>query len=196
LQVAGVKGFVLRLNSNCTARRNTLPAYKGKGARPKFGEQIRPLARTFKGKMIAASPPDSKGSFTFQNRVIKSHSWHNLVRRNQQVSEQAQVFNIITFFDPFYKNPLVLAVDIGLSAQAAYLFYRDRWPVEQLPLVTKQLLGCKRAFVHNSETIFRLPELALLAGNILTYLAATSPTIPSGFWDHSPKKHQVAFAGL
>ena len=109
---------------------------------------------------------------------------------------------LLPYFMPFFpasishQPSLVLAVDIALSAQAAYLFYKDRWPVEQPPLVTKQLIGCKRAFVHNSETIFRLPELALLAGNILTYIAAVSPTIPSGFWDRNPKKRQVAFAGL
>ena len=42
LGAAGLQGFVLRMQSNCTARRNQLPAYKGRGARPKFGEAVRP----------------------------------------------------------------------------------------------------------------------------------------------------------
>ena len=195
LHQTGVKAFVVRQSANSTARRNYLPNYKGKGRRPQFGELIRPLARSYKGKTIAASLPDVENTFTFKERNITVHSWSNLVRTDQKAG-QTVTFNIFAFFDPFYINPLVLAVDITLSAWATYFFYKDRWPVEQPPLVTKQLLGCKRAFVHNPESIFRLPELALITGNILTYLAATSPTIPSGFWDRNPKKHQVAFAGL
>lgn len=196
LQQEGIKQFVIRLASNCTVRRNTLPTYKGKGARPQYGERIRPSARSYKGKTITASPFDKQGSFQFQERTISFHSWHDVLRSDQKVSDTQETLNIFTFFDPLYKDPLVLATPMSLLAKSVFLFYRDRWPVEQLPLASKQLLGCKRAFVHNSETIFRLPELALLTGNILTYLAATSPTIPSGFWDRKPKKHQVAFVGL
>ena len=52
LHKAGVSQFVLRVASNATARRNVLPAYQGRGARPKYGQLIRPLARTFKGKHL------------------------------------------------------------------------------------------------------------------------------------------------
>ena len=196
LHQAKLKNFIVRQAANCTFRRNYLSEYKGKGARPKYGELIRPLARSYKGQSIAASPFDKEGSFECEGRTIKFHSWQGLVCKKQKVSDTAETFNIFTFFDPLYKDPLVLATDMTLLARSVFLFYRDRWPVEQLPLVTKQLLGCKRAFVFNSESIFRLPELALLTGNILTYLAAISPTIPSGFWDHNPKKHQGAFVGL
>src|SRR5205823_9797890 len=65
--------------------------------------------------------------------------------------------------------------------------YLDRWPVEQLPLAAKQLLGTARAFVSAPEPCQRLPELALLAGSILTYLAATQPAIPTGSWDRRPR---------
>lgn len=195
LQQAGVKRYVVRQSANGTVRRNYLPDYKGKGRPPKFGELIRPLARSYKGKTIAASLPDAINSFEFENRTIEVHSWFNVVRSDQEAG-QTVTFNIFVFFDPNYIKPLVLAIDITLSVEASYLFYKDRWPVEQPPLVTKQLLGCKRAFVFNSESVFRLPELALLTGNILTYLAATSPVIPTGFWDRNPKKRQVAFVGL
>ena len=65
--------------------------------------------------------------------------------------------------------------------------YRDRWPIEQLPLAAKQLLGAHRQFVHASETRLRLPELALIAGSVLSYVAATSPAIPTGCWDRKPE---------
>lgn len=50
------------------------------------------------------------------------------------------------------------------------------------------MLGLHRQFVFAPVSCQRLPELALLAGNILTYLAATLPPIPTGFWDRHPKK--------
>ena len=65
--------------------------------------------------------------------------------------------------------------------------YRDRWPVEQLPLASKQMLGAERAFVFGAETPQRLPEIALFAGAILMYEAATQPVIPTGFWDRRPQ---------
>ncbi len=59
--------------------------------------------------------------------------------------------------------------------------------MEQLPLAAKQMLGAARAFVHAPETCQRLPALALLAGAILSYAAASSPPIPTGFWDRRPQ---------
>lgn len=59
--------------------------------------------------------------------------------------------------------------------------------VEQLPLAAKQMLGAARAFVSAPETCQRLPERALLAGSILTYLAATLPAVPTGSWDRRPR---------
>ena len=38
------------------------------------------------------------------------------------------------------------------------------------------------------ETIQRLPELARMAGSILSFLAATMPATPTGFWDRKPKR--------
>lgn len=59
--------------------------------------------------------------------------------------------------------------------------------MEQLPLAATQMLGAVRAFVHAPETCQRLPELALLAGAILSYVAASSPAVPTGFWDRRPQ---------
>jgi len=85
--------------------------------------------------------------------------------------------------DPRYQEPLVLATNLPVSAYALWCLYRDRWPVEQLPLAAKQMIGAHRAFVFGGESRHRLPELALLAGNVLTYVAATSAAVATGFWD-------------
>ena len=45
------------------------------------------------------------------------------------------------------------------------------------------MLGAHRAFVFGGESRHRLPELGLLAGNVLTYVAATTAAIATGFWD-------------
>ena len=58
LQAAELPRYVVRLAKNFTARRNALPPYKGHGRRAEYGELVRPLARTRKGKYIPATPPD------------------------------------------------------------------------------------------------------------------------------------------
>jgi len=86
-------------------------------------------------------------------------------------------------YDPRYKQPLILLTDLDVSAFALSHLYRDRWPIEQIPLSAKQMLGAERAFVFGKESRFRLPELALLAGNVLSYVAACHQAIATGFWD-------------
>lgn len=190
MQSANVNRFVIRLAKNCTARRNYLPDYKG-GRPPEYGQLVRPLARKRKGETIPASKPDKTSAFVYQGRTIKVHGWYGLVSANQKVAQQQETFDILVFFDPLYLDPLVLATNVTLLPETAFKMYLDRWPVEQVPLVAKQTLGLGRHFVFAPESCQRLPELALLAGNILTYLAATLPPMPTGFWDRCPKKHPV-----
>ena len=97
------------------------------------------------------------------------------------------IFRLVVIHDPRWTEPLVLATTLPVSARTLRDLYLDRWPVEQLPLAAKQMLGAARAFVSAPETCQRLPELALLAGSILTYLAATQPPIPTGSWDRRPR---------
>ncbi len=85
------------------------------------------------------------------------------------------------------REPLLLASPLSVTAPVLWTLYRDRRPVEQLPLAAKQMLGAARAFVHAPETCQRLPARALLAGAILSYGAATSPALPTGFWDRCPQ---------
>jgi hypothetical protein len=43
--------------------------------------------------------------------------------------------------------------------------------------------GAQRAFVLGGESRYRLPELVLLAGNVVTYVAATTAAMATGFWE-------------
>jgi len=190
---AGIARYVIRLAKNVTARRNFLPTYKGRGRYPTWGEKVRPLPRQYGNNLIEASPPDQVVSFLFQGREIVAHGWTDLVETTHQPSPDAPTFSIWVFFDPLYETPLVLGTNlIGVDPRTLFSLYLDRWPVEQVPLVAKQILGLHRQFVFAPESCQRLPELAFLLGNILTYLALVLPPLPTGFWDRCPKKHPVA----
>jgi hypothetical protein len=188
IQEAGIPRFVVRQRSNVTARRNELLPYCGHGRRPKFGEIVRPQARRREGNEIAASPADCMQTFVYQERLIEAKGWHGLVRTDQHVSAANGTFSIWVLDDPAFENPWVIATNLTGSAETAYRFYLNRWPVEQVPLVAKQLLGMHRQFVFAHRCCWRLGELAFLTGNVLAWLAAISPPIATGFWDRQPKR--------
>lgn len=188
LQANQVKRFVVRLAKNATARRNYLPPRKGQGRPRAYGERIRPLARKYKQTKLAASgPADEQGEFVYQGRTIRYQVWHQLVTSETQVAPDNPTYSIYVYHDPLYTNPLLLASDLALAAETVYLVYLDRWPVEHPPLAAKQMIGLHRQFVFADETRYRLPELALLTGNILAHSAAQLPPIPTGFWDRTPQ---------
>jgi hypothetical protein len=184
LELGGAR-FVVRLKKNTTARRNRLPAYKGHGRPPEYGERVRPLPRKRKGQTIAATPPDRSARWKAGGRCIRAHLFDHLVL--SQAPPGAASFRIVVIFDPRYTQPLVLATNLLVSAYALWCLYRDRWPIEQMPLAAKQMLGAERAFVFGAESRYRLPELALLAGNVLSYVAATSVPVATGFWDRASR---------
>jgi len=189
LLAVGMVRFLVRLATNATARRNTLPDYQGRGRPPEWGEKIRPLPRRYKGKLIEATPPDREESWNIDHKgaqlSLKAQFWDNLVLSDQKPG--ADSFNLVAIHDPRYQHPLLLATPLKLAGQTFKALYADRWPVEQLPLSAKQMIGAVRQFVHTNETVQRLPELSLLAGATLTYVAAKLPPIPTGFWDRAPK---------
>ncbi len=139
-----VKRYVLRLAANCTARRNKLPEYSGQGRRPQYGELVRPLPRQRKGQTIEATEPDFETLFEVDGRTIRAQSWHNLVLSDLKVDPSHETFSIWVFFDPLYSDPLVLGTDLCLQPLSLFHLYLDRWPVEQVPLVAKQMLGLHR----------------------------------------------------
>jgi len=181
----GVPRFVVRLPKNFTARRATLPAYQGHGRPPEYGELVRPLARHYKERLIPATPPDREEPVLVDGYLVRVQYWEGLVLA--EAKPGAPTFTCLVVHDPRYTEPLVLATPLPASGAAIYALYRDRWPIEQWPLVSKQLLGAVRQFVFAPESRQRLPELALLAGAILSYVAATAPAVPTGFWDRRPR---------
>jgi len=189
LLAVGMARFLVRLATNATARRNYLPDYQGRGRPPEWGEKIRPLPRRYNGKLIEATPPDREESWDIDHKgaqlTLKAQFWDNLVLSDQKPG--ADSFNLVAIHDPRYQHPLLLATPLNLDGETFQALYADRWPVEQLPLSAKQMIGAARQFVHTDQTVQRLPELSLLAGATLTYVAAKLPPIPTGFWDRAPK---------
>lgn len=187
LQEAGLTRYVVRLAVNFTARRNVLPLYKGCGRHPEYGELVRPLARRWKGKLIPATPPDRVETWKEGDIEFRAEFWDNLVLPDVKVHPDHATFNVVAIHDPRFREPWLLGCPLRLSGPALRGLFRDRWPVEQVPLAGKQMLGGARQFVFAPESCQRLPELNLLSGAILTYLAATLPAVPTGFWDRHPK---------
>jgi hypothetical protein len=188
LQKAGLEQYVVRLANNFTARRNTLPAYCGVGRKPVYGERIRPLPRKYKDKTLTATPPDETQAWDEEGHTIRVEIWRNLVLPDCVPQVHNPTFDVYAIYDPRFEDPWLLATPVVLQPISVRNMYKDRWPVEQIPLSAKQMIGSHRQFVHAAETIQRLPELALLAGSILSFLAATLPATPTGFWDRKPKR--------
>ena len=190
LQAAGATVWVTRLLKNMTARRAEPPVYGGRGRPATSGDLVRPLQRRRAGREISATPPDQVTHWSERasdgERPLRAEQWTGLVVPD--AAPGSPTFSVVAIYDPDYTEPLLVATPLELSPQVLRELYRDRWPVEQLPLAAKQMLGAARQFVHESETCQRLPELALLAGAVLTYAAATSPAVPTGSWDRQPRR--------
>lgn len=187
LQEAGIDLYVLRLATNFTARRNYLPKHI-LGRKPTYGALVRPLARKHKGKTLDATTPDETHVYTEAGCEIRVEIWRNLILNKVVPGENKKTFDVYAFYDPAFEQPWLLATPVTLKPESVRAIYKDRWPVEQVPLSAKQMVGAHRQFVHNPESVQRLPELALLAGSILSFLAATFPAMPTGFWDRKPRR--------
>jgi hypothetical protein len=185
-QAAGVTRYVTRLPKNATARRASCPPYQGRGRPTKYGALVRPLPRQYQGRRIAATPADQEESWQDGATTVRAERWSDLVLSDAPAGSTS--FDIVAIHDPRHAQPLLLASPLGLSPRELGAAYADRWPIEQLPLAGKQMIGAARQFVHAPETCQRLPELSLLAGAILSYAAATSPAIPTGNWDRQPRR--------
>jgi hypothetical protein len=187
LQSAGIERYVVRLATNATARRNELPPHT-RGRKPTYGARVRPLPRRYKTQTLAATEPDERATWAVDGRLIQVSIWRQLVLPTHKPNAAHPTFDIYVFVDPLFKTPWVLATSVPLTFQSVHALYTDRWPVEQIPLSAKQMVGAHRQFVHNAESIQRLPELVLLAGSLLSFVAATLPITPTGFWDRRPTR--------
>jgi hypothetical protein len=186
MQAEAVPAWAARLPKHFIARRATPPPYGGRGRPPTRGALVRPLARQRQGKLLPATPADAVVTWTEDGRVLRAEQWTELVLADAPTD--APRFQVVAVQDPRYKTPLLVATPLGLTPREVRDLYRDRWPVEQVPLTAKQLLGAARQFVSAPETCQRLPELALLAGAVRNYLAATQEAVPTGFWDRHPRR--------
>jgi hypothetical protein len=186
LQAEQVPAWVARLPKHFTARRATPPPYRGRGRPPTRGAVVRPLARRRQEQVLAATPPDAVTTWEEAGRGLRAEQWTDLVLPD--ASTAAPRFQVVAVHDPRYRTPLLVATPLPLTPREVRELYRDRWPVEQLPLSAKQMLGAARQFVSAPETCQRLPELALVAGAVLSYLAATREALPTGFWDRRPRR--------
>jgi hypothetical protein len=184
LQTAGASRYVVRLAKNATFRQAAPPPYGGRGRPPTRGAVVRPLPRAYRGRPIPATPPDRRETWTEGGTLLRAEVWADLVLPEAEAN--APTFAVVALHDPRHREPVLLASPLPVTPRERRALYRDRWPVEQLPLAAKQMVGAARQFVHAPETCQRLPELALLAGSVLSYAAATAPAIPTGFWDRQP----------
>ena len=185
LQDEGATVYVARVAKNFTARRAQPPTYRGRGRPAIHGEVVRPLARSYRGREVAATPPDLVERWQEGDTLVRAELWEGLVLPDG--APEDLTFRVVAIHDPRHGEPLLLASPLPVSPRALRDLYIDRWPVEQLPLAAKQMVGAGRQFVSEPETCQRLPELALLAGSVLSYAAATGPAVPTGFWDRRPQ---------
>jgi len=186
LQAAAVPAYLTRLVQNFTARRETPPPYPGRGRPARRGVLVRPLPRRRKGRVIAATAADETVTWQEETLEVRAEVWRGLVLPD--AAPGSPTFTVVAIHHPGYTGPLLLATSLDLPPRALRDLYHDRWPVEQLPLAGKQMIGAARQFVSAPETCQRLPELSVLAGAILSYAAATSPALPTGRWDRRPQR--------
>lgn len=96
VQEAGVSRYVVRAAKNCVARWNYLPE-DAHGNR-QYGERVRPLARSRKGKKIeSTNDPTTEASFEYQGRTIKASCWENVVGQKDKVSDKAETYHLWVF---------------------------------------------------------------------------------------------------
>jgi hypothetical protein len=84
---AGLDRFVLRLAKNFTAQRNFLPEYEG-GRPSEYGEVVRPLARSYDGKQIAATAPDRIETWHHHGLEFRAEFWEDLVLTDRKPSAE------------------------------------------------------------------------------------------------------------
>jgi hypothetical protein len=101
------------------------------------------LARTYKDHTLAATAPDRTAEWPEDAVTVRAELWDKLVLNSTRAADLADAsrFTVIVIQDPRFTKPLVLATNLTLPAPDVCALYRDRWPVEQVPLAAKQMLG-------------------------------------------------------
>ena len=104
--------------------------------------------------------PDETCIWVESGRELRAEIWRDLVLNKTTPSDDNQTFDVYAIYDPDFETPWLLAIPLKLKPESVRAIYKDRWPVEQIPLSAKQMVGAHRQFVHNPESVQRLPELA------------------------------------
>ena len=96
VQKVKAKRYIIRLASNCVARWSNLPD-KAHGNR-KYGNLIRPLARTRQGKVIVSTnDPNETTSFEHDRHTVQVQRWRDVVSVDSKVSDEAETYDIWVF---------------------------------------------------------------------------------------------------
>ena len=159
---SGLKHSLLRLATNFTACRNQPTPYGGKGRRPVYGEKIRPLERSYKGKTIAASAPDRIETWVEDGVALRAEIWNDLILPGVVPGPQAKTFRVHAIYDPDYKTPWLLATPLKLKPATVRAIYQDRWPVEQIPLAAKQ-----KGFACEQRLIISMSDKTILIDDLI-----------------------------
>jgi hypothetical protein len=114
LQEEGATRFVVRCAKNSTFRRATPPPYRGRGRIPTRGLVVRPLPRPFKGRTVAATPPDRTTTWEVAGVVLRADLWDDLVLPD--ASAGSPTITVVAVHDPRYRDPLLLATPLPLGA--------------------------------------------------------------------------------
>ncbi len=112
LQEAGARRYVVRAAKNVTGRRAHLADSAGRGRPRERGELIRPLARTYRGRELAASDPDHVATWQEGDAVVRAEWWDDLVLPD--VPRHRPTFRLVVIHDPLWTEPLVLAATLPL----------------------------------------------------------------------------------
>jgi hypothetical protein len=104
---------------------------------------IRPLARTYRGRELAATTPDAVVTWQEGEAIIRADQWDGLVLPD--VPLDSPRFRIVVVHDPDWSEPLVLATTlavllVGRVAQGlggalfplAFAIIRDELPEERV----------------------------------------------------------------
>jgi len=168
LQEEGATRFVMRCAKNSTFRRATPPAYCGRGRIPTRGVLVCPLARTFKGTLLAATPPNRTQTWQDAGVTLRAEIWDDVVLCDAAPGSPS--FTVIAVHDPRYREPLLLASPLTVTAQTLAALYHDRSRRRTAALGRQTNAGAPPA----RSSMRRKP-------------ASGCPALPTGFWDRRPQ---------
>jgi hypothetical protein len=123
--------YIIKLARNFTARRAYPPEYEGQGRPAKRGLIVRPLARSYNGCLIPATPPDRCEEWEEEGLILRAEIWDHLVLRRTRADAMADAptFSVIAIHDPRFTKPLLVATPLTLAARHVRQLYLDRWLV-------------------------------------------------------------------